>query len=191
MLYSPKSRFFLSPNLKIEIEFEEGSLIARITVFGTISVLFQFISGYKDFREGIQYIYSDAKRVVEYIISHTTFESGAKQQDVIRLEACVGIIGSIQKSINQFEAIKRGACGGMLAEEICKKIDDSIMDLQKLMDNINDASDKKMISAGLLEIANEIPVPPTAPKDKVNSLEEIAGFQRRRQMIIKYLKKYS
>lgn len=48
-----------------------------------------------------------------------------------------------------------------------------------------------MISAGLLEIANEIPVHPTAPKDKVNSLEEIAGFQRRRQMIIKYLKKYS
>ncbi|MGF1845434.1 hypothetical protein L4C39_20035, partial [Vibrio clamense] len=44
--------FFLSPDLPIEIEFEEGSLIARITVLGTISVLFQFISGYKDFREG-------------------------------------------------------------------------------------------------------------------------------------------
>ncbi|MEG7567378.1 hypothetical protein [Vibrio cholerae] len=183
--------FFLSPDLPIEIEFEEGSLIARITVLGTISVLFQFISGYKDFREGIQFIYADAKRVTDYIISHTTFESGAKQQDVIRLEARVGIIGSIQKSINQLEAIKRGASGGMLAEEVGKKVEEAITDLQKLMDNINDASDKKLVGTGLFGIANEIPYQPKAPKDKVNSLEAILGFQRRRQRLLGLLKQYS
>ncbi|RBM83980.1 hypothetical protein [Vibrio paracholerae] len=165
-----RSSFFLSPDLPIEIEFEEGSLIARITVLGTISVLFQFISGYKDFREGIQFIYADTKRVTDYIISHTTFESGAMQQDVIRLEARVGIIGSIQKSINQLEAIT---------------------DLQKLMDNISDASDKKLVGSGLLGIANEIPFQPKAPEDKVNSLETILGFQRRRQRLLEYLKQYS
>ena len=183
--------FFLSPDLPIEIEFEEGSLIARITVLGTISVLFQFISGYKDFREGIQLIYSDAKRVTDYIISHTTFESGSRQQDVIRLEARVGIIGSIQKSINQLETIKRGASGGMLAEDVSRKIDDAITDLQKLMDNINDTDDKQLVGAGLREIAGEIPNQPKAPKDKLNSPEAILSFQRRRRRLMGHLAQYS
>ena len=59
------------------------------------------------------------------------------------------------------------------------------------MDNINDASDKKLVGTGLLGIANEIPFQPKAPKDKVNSLEAILGFQRRRQRLLGHLKQYS
>ena len=183
--------FFLSPDLPIEIEFEDGSLKAKITVLGTICGLFHFISGYKDFREGIQFLYSDTKRVTDYIISHTTFESGSRQQDVIRLEARVGIIGSIQKSINQLETIKRGANGGMLVEDVSSKINDAIVDLEKLMSHIQDADDKQLVRAGLRDIASEIPNQPKPPKDKVNSPEAILNFQKRKKMLIGHLKQDS
>lgn len=184
-----KSRvgFFLSPDLPIEIVFEEGSLIARVTVLGTICLLLQGISNYKDFREGIQLIYSDAKRVTDYIISHTSFEAGARQENVIRLEARVGIIGSIQKCINQLESIKRGANGGLLAEGISKKVTDAISELQKLMGNINDPNDKELIKNGLIEIVNELPDIPKPPKDKVNSQEAILGYQRKRHQLLSTL----
>ncbi|MGF1807546.1 hypothetical protein L4C31_20095 [Aliivibrio sifiae] len=179
--------FFLSPDLPIEIEFEEGSLIARVTVLGTIGLLFQGITSYKDFKEGIQFIYSDAKRVTEYIISHTAFESGARQQDVIRLEARVGIIGSIQKAINQLETIKRGANGTMIVDDINRKLDESIKELKKLMDNVNDPTDKELIRNGLLEIANEIPEKPKEPKGKVNSPGLVLHYLIKRQKLINTL----
>lgn len=184
-----KSRveFFLSPNLPVEIEFEEGSLIARVTVMGTIGLLFTGISNYKNFREGIQLIYSDSKRLTEYIVSETTFLSGARQQNVIRLEARVGIIGSIQKVINQLESIKRGANGSMLASDVSKKIDDATKELEKLFKNINDANDKELVRVGLESIAQEIPVMPKAPKDKFNPEEAILLFTRKRKVMLAYL----
>ena len=187
-----KSRveFFLSPDLPVEIEFEEGSLIARVTVMGTIGLLFTGISNYKNFREGIQLIYSDSKRLTEYIISETTFQSGSRQQNVIRLEARVGIIGSIQKVINQLESIKRGANGSMMASDVSKKIDEASRDLKKLFKNINDENDKELVRAGLESIAEEIPETPKAPKapkDKVNSEQAILLFTRKRKAIQSYL----
>lgn len=183
-----KSRvgFFLSPELPIEIEFEEGSLIARITVMGTIGLLFQGIVNYKNFREGVQLIYSDSKRVTEYIISETIFESGSRQQDVIRLEARVGIIGSIQKVINQLDTIKRGANGASLASDVADKINDSLKELEKLMGNINDIDDKELVRVGLQKIAHEMPENPTAPKNKENSLISVALYRRKRKELIAF-----
>jgi len=180
-----KSRveFFLSPELPVEIEFEDGSLIARVTVMGTIGLLFTGISNYKNFRDGIQLIYSDSKRLTEYIIAETTFQSGARQQNVIRLEARVGIIGSIQKVINQLESIKRGTNGAMMASDVSKKIDEANKELKKLFQNINDESDKELVRAGLESIAAEIPDKPKAPKDKVNSDQAILLFSRKRKAI--------
>jgi hypothetical protein len=184
-----KSRveFFLSPELPVEIEFEDGSLIARVTVMGTIGLLLTGISNYKNFREGIQLIYSDSKRLTEYIISETTFQSGARQQNVIRLEARVGIIGSIQKVINQLESIKRGANGSMMASDVSKKIDEASKELRKLFQNINDENDKELVRAGLESIAEEIPDTPKAPKDKVNSEQAILLFSRKRKAIQSWL----
>ena len=180
-----KSRveFFLSPELPVEIEFEDGSLVARVTVMGTIGLLLTGIANYKNFREGIQLIYSDSKRLTEYIISETTFQSGARQENVIRLEARVGIIGSIQKVINQLESIKRGANGSMMASDVNKKIDEASKELIKLFQNINDVNDKELVRAGFESIAEEIPDTPKAPKDKVNSEQAILLFSRKRKAI--------
>ncbi|WP_433861240.1 hypothetical protein [Pseudomonas thivervalensis] len=179
--------FFLGPNLPIAIDFEEGSLIVRITVIGTISLLLQGVANYKDFREGIQLIYADSKRVTEYIIANASFEAGARQEDVIRLEARMGVIGSIQKLINQLDAIRRGANGLQSCDILNAKIDEAIIDLEKLLNNVRDPNDQALVTAGILEISNKIPSTPRPPRETINSEAAIFEFRRRRHRLLSVL----
>ncbi|MGY0627641.1 MAG: hypothetical protein ACW7DS_18170, partial [Paraglaciecola chathamensis] len=87
-----RTNFYLHPDVSIEIEFEEGSLKARITVMGTLFLLMQGVANYPDFREGVGLIYNDSKRLAEYMISEAQFFAGSKHQDVIRLEARTGVV---------------------------------------------------------------------------------------------------
>lgn len=178
-----RSSFFLSPDAPIEIELEDGSLKARVTVMGTLLLVLQGISNYKDFREGIQLLYSDAKRVTEYIISESLFMAGARQEKAIRIEARVGIIGSIQKIINQLDAINHGAKGASYAKNLSEKLVEVQAEIDKLLENIADEDDKSFVSDGLHDISEEIPNYPTPPKDKSNEPIYIASFQRQRKKL--------
>lgn len=175
--------FFLSPTAPIEVTYEEGSLIARITVLGTIGLLLQGISNYKNFREGIQLIYSDAKRVTDYVISESVFMAGSRQQNVIRLEARAGVIGSVQKLINQLESIKKGANGRKLASDLVTKLLEFQKELDKLIDNLVADEDVALVKKGLLEIVDEYPETPEAPKNKFNDVAAINSYRNQKEKI--------
>ncbi|MFM5413069.1 hypothetical protein ACET9F_21660 [Aeromonas veronii] len=104
-----RTEFFLSEGLEINVEFEDGSIKARVTVIGTLMLLLQGISSYKDFREGLQLLYSDAKWLSDAIISESLYQTKAKHHDVIRVEARTGIIGSIHKVFNKSRIQLRSA----------------------------------------------------------------------------------
>jgi len=176
-----KSRtdFFLGDNLDINVEFEDGSIKARITIMGTIFILLNGISNYKNFREGLQLLHSDAKWLSDAIISESLFETKAKHHDVIRVEARTGIIGSIHKILNQLERIKSGTNGSMLATDIVNKIDDVEKDIHKLIDNINDQKDKVLVTSEAIEIISNLPETPLPPKDKVNSQIAILEYRKK------------
>ncbi len=182
-----RTSFFLSPEAIIDVEFEEGSLKARITVMGTILILLQGISNYKDFREGVQFIYSDSRRLAEYIISESLFGTKSRHENIIHLEARAGIIGSVQKVINQLEMIKRGAEGSMVATDITKKIKEAQSEIDKLLSNISDDYDKTFVNTGLLDLANRLPENPKPPKDKSNTSNSVAIYRDERKKLIDLL----
>ena len=182
-----RSDFFLYPDLAIEIDFEEGSLKARVTVLGTILLVMQGIANYSSFRESVFLIYSDSKRLAEYIVSESQFLAGSKHEDVIRLEARTGVIGSLHKITLQLEQIKRGAQGGMLAKDIPEKIDDAIKNIDELMSNLQDRDDFAFIQMGLTSIALDIPEEPKPPKDKFNDQIAINNFRLRRKKLIEFI----
>jgi hypothetical protein len=178
-----RSAFFMSPDAPIEIELEDGSLKARITIMGTICLLLQGISNYKNFREGIQLIYSDSKRMTEYIIAESVFLAGARQEKVMRIEARVGVIGSVQKIINQLDQIKRGANGRDLASKLSDKLISVSEEIDKLIDNLSDDKDVNVVSTGLLEVLDEIPSYPTAPDQKENTIGFVRSYQEQRKKL--------
>lgn len=178
-----RTEFFLSEGLEINIEFEEGSIKARVTVIGTLILLLQGISSYKDFREGLQFLYSDAKWLSDAIISESLYQTRAKHQDVIRVEARTGIIGSVHKVLNQLERIKTGAKGTMLASDIVEKIDDIQDELSKLMGNICDLDDRNLVAKECKYLVQELPEIPVPPKDKINSNYAINEYRRKKSAL--------
>ncbi len=179
-----RTSFFLSPDTHVEIEFEKGSLKFRATVFGIIFFLMEGVAKYKDFREGIELIYSDAKRLSEYIISESLYETKAKHDNVIRLEALTGIIFSIKKVINQLEHIKHVTGGAMLALDIAKKIKKAKREIDKLLNNISKKNDRKFIKKDLFELANRLPLNPIAPKDETNTPTSLIIYRNERKQLL-------
>lgn len=179
-----RTEFFLSEGLEINVEFEDGSIKARVTVIGTLMLLLQGISSYKDFREGLQLLYSDAKWLSDAIISESLYQTKAKHHDVIRVEARTRIIGSIHKVFNKLENIKRGAKGAMLATDIVDKIDDAQNEILKLMDNICDLADKDLVAKECIALVKELPETPVPPKDKENKIYAIDEYRRKKSNLI-------
>lgn len=181
-----RSNFYLYPDVSIEIEFEQGSLKARITVLGTVFLLMQGVSNYPDFRDGVSLLYSDSKRLAEYMVSEAQFFAGSKHENVIRLEARTGVVGSLQKVILQLEQIKRGAGGTMLARDLTLKLDKAQDEIQDLLDNLKDEKDHELIKNGLAGVVREIPRNPKPPKEKTNGHLSISSYQERRLKLRKY-----
>ncbi len=77
--YSKKRiHFFISENVDIDIEISEGSLIAKITVYGTVigslmGGMTSFAKEYPDFREGVKVMYSDVTKACDSILMESLF----------------------------------------------------------------------------------------------------------------------
>lgn len=181
-----RTDFYLHPDVSIEIEFEEGSLKARITVLGTIFLLMQGVANYPNFRKGVNLVYSDSKRLAEYMVSEAQFFSGSKHQDVIRLEARTGVVGSLHKIVLQLEQIKRGAGGSILAKDLASKIKKTQDDIENLINNLHEQADIKIVKEGLSDLVKVIPEMPKPRKDKSNSRATILIYQRRRRELRQY-----
>ncbi len=181
-----RTDFYLNSDVKIEIEFEEGSLKAKITIMGTLFLLIQGVANYPDFRTGISLLYNDSKRLAEYIVSETQFLSGSKHQDVIRLEARTGVVGSLYKVILQLEQIKRGASGSMLAVDLVSKLKKTQEDIEHLIDRLEDQKDIDIVMNELKSLAKKIPAKPKPPKNRTNPPDAILLYTRRRRSLLGY-----
>lgn len=185
-----RTKFFLSEGLDVNVEFEEGSIKVRVTVIGTLMLLLQGISSYKDFREGLQLLYSDAKWLSDAIISESLFQTKAKHHDIIRVEARTGIIGSVYKILNQLEKIKCGSDGTMQASELVHKIDDVQEELLKLLSNINDFDDKNLVARECRNLVKHFPEIPIPPKETTNSEIAIIDYRRKKHALLSSLEQH-
>jgi hypothetical protein len=112
--------------------------------------------------------------------------TGSKHQDVIRLEARTGVVGSLHKAILQLEQIKHGAGGSILAKELVSKIKKAQDDIEELIGNLQEESDINLIKTGLSNLVNDIPENPKPPKDKTNTPVAIFTYQNKRRKLRAY-----
>ena len=184
-----RSEFYLYPGVDVNVEFEDGSLKARITIAGVFVLLYKGIQGYPDFREGVSLLYNDSKRLAEYIVSESQFLTGSRHNDVIRVESRTGILGSLHKITNALDSIIYGAEGGMTAKELAGRLEDLKEDIDKIINNIQSNDDKNLILAELVKLAKEIPEKPKdpIPPKKKNGAIALATYQDKRKALYKTL----
>jgi hypothetical protein len=161
--------FFISEDVDITVELFEGSIISKITIYGTlISSLMgnaaSFVKEYPDFQEGVKVMYNDVTMACDAIICESLFLTGSKRKEIIRLEARKGIIGSVDRIITQINSIKNTT---RVKEPSARIAANSILSLSeeisKLLDNIKDDEDREYIKKQLLPLVNAL----TLPRSKV------------------------
>lgn len=90
---------------KISIEFDQGSLKARIVVWGTI--LYFGIADYGSFRGGLREIINDVLWFSENVIELIDDGPNISQNDIIRTEKRTGLTGRIKELYDKIDRLER------------------------------------------------------------------------------------
>lgn len=178
-----RTDFFLYADAETQIDFRDGSLKIYANILGTVSSLYGAIALYPDFREGTQLLYSDAKRLSEYVIAESLYLTKARHKETIRLEARVGVIGSIQK-INSLLISINSMIGYKPLKEINRKISMTKSEIIKLYENLKSEEDKKLVASGFLELANKLPETPKIARDDEGGHQYLAAYTKTKIILI-------
>lgn len=172
-----RAGFFLYQNPEISVELKEGSIKVYASIFGTIGALYTGIANYPGFREGAILIYEDAKRLSEYIASESLYETKARHDQIIHVEARTGVVGSLRKLVAELDRLK-AMNGSSYAIQHTKKIESIKDQVNTLIENLQSNDDVALVKNGLIEIVNELPEIPRPPPDKNNTRNAIISYQR-------------
>ncbi|WP_410009411.1 hypothetical protein [Pantoea agglomerans] len=153
-------KFFLYDDINIEVEFEDGSIKAKITAYGKVCVLLSaltpvghVVANYPQYRESIKTIISDVYKVGNVVNSEVLFQTKSRSKgEIIRIEARKGIVGSLEKIHNKMT---------MIENKLIRKdnspfiIYNDMLDLNKFISeldaNLKDQQDRESISKSLHE----------------------------------------
>ncbi|MBX2994594.1 MAG: hypothetical protein KF681_07225 [Bdellovibrionaceae bacterium] len=180
-----RTNFFIESDTQVEIEVTSGSIKNKITVYGTLAAI--GISNYSSFREGVILIYSDVKRLSELMIGESLYEFGARSVDFLRVEARVGVIGSVHRIVKGLESISLATenSGIRRINRYFEKVNNEI---ERILTILKTEEDKVFLKKGLLESANTIPRKPRRPQKGNHPLDQITLYEREYRRLFDLLK---
>ncbi|MCG6190009.1 hypothetical protein [Maribellus maritimus] len=90
-------------DLKISIEFDEGSLKTRIKFWGALITIYIGIGQYGSFRAGLREIEKDMRTLSENIIERIDHNPNINSENIIRTEKRTGLTGKLKRILNRLE----------------------------------------------------------------------------------------
>src|SRR6185295_19064513 len=148
-----RGQFFVYPEVDVSVEFRDGSLKAYISIAGVIVIAIQ---GYGGFREGIDYLYTDIKRLAESLVSESLFVTKSKHQRIVRTEARTGIIGSLKVLVDDMNNLE-ASIGQIPADEAARRIRRIKDDAEALLTNVRSEEDAMNIEDEIYDFSNKLP----------------------------------
>ncbi|MCW8894251.1 MAG: hypothetical protein OQK48_03610 [Sulfurimonas sp.] len=176
-----RGKFFLYDDIGTDIALKDGSLKVYASIFGAFYLA---IAQYGSFRAGVDYLEKDVKRLSEVIISESLFKSKSRYNNIVRVEARVGIIGSLKSIVYEIDYIK-SLIGEVEPEDIAKRMNLLSKDVEKVINNLKSDKDIIYIKENLFIEISEIPKQ-AIPLPKKQVSDDIKLFYRRER---KYLAK--
>jgi len=157
-----RAKFFVYPEVEVEVEFKEGSLKTYITIAGSIYVA---IVGYGEFRHGVDYLYTDVKRLADTMVAESLFMTKAKHASIRRTEARTGVVGSLKLLVDEINTLE-ASLGQISVDEAARRIKRIKDDAEVLISNVRDDQDIDSIEDDLDRFADKLPEPCPYPLDR-------------------------
>lgn len=148
-----RAKFFIYPDVTVEVEFKEGSLKTYITVAGAI---YAAICAYGGFREGVDYLYADVKRLADSMVGESLFTTKARYEQIRRTEARTGVVGSLKLLVDDINSIEV-SIGQISVDETARRIKRLKEDAERLLSNVRSDDDVQKIEAELDQFSDSLP----------------------------------
>ena len=168
-----RAKFFVYPEVEIEAEFKHGSLKSYLTIAGSIYLA---VVSYGSFRKGVDYLYTDIKRLGDCLVSESLFTTRSRPDAIKRTESRTGITGSLKLLVDDLTLLE-SSMGQISTEEAARKIDRLRLDSEQLLANVNDENDRNSIEAEIDLFADSLPDNYPHPKEKVPNDAAIFLYQ--------------
>jgi hypothetical protein len=94
-------------DVEIEVQIEEGSLITRVTVAGSILLgVYGFVANYKGFKEGVVEMCNDAREFAVDVCGPFITKAGVPKEDVYRFERRLKTPGKLYRFSKRLEKLE-------------------------------------------------------------------------------------
>lgn len=158
-----RARFFVYPEVAVDVEFKDGSLKSYLTIAGAIYIA---IGNYGGFREGIDYLHTDIKRLADALVNETLFVTRARHHSIKHTEARTGVVGSMKELLADVSTVET-VLGQVSVDEISGRLRRINKDAEMLIENLHDDNDIGEIESELGRFSDSIPDSCPFPKGKV------------------------
>jgi hypothetical protein len=179
---SVRAEFFLYKEVGTQVELKEGSLKIYLTILGS---LYAGISQYPDFRQGVDMLAADAKRVSEYAVSESLFLAKSRHDCVLRTEARTGVCGTLKKIADEIDHIKRES-GSTDPSRLIARMESLTKDITAFKGNVTDNEDRVWVFGELKKYAEaQLPKIAVPKKDEAVSAAVMTAYRQERTRLIK------
>lgn len=158
-----RAKFFVYPDVIVEVEFREGSLKTYLTIAGAIYIA---MGNYGGFREGVDYLHTDIKRLADSLVSETLFMTRARHHSIRRTEARTGVIGSLKVLMDDLMTLE-SSIGQISVDETARRVKRLKEDAERLLENVRDGNDRDKIETEIECFVDILPDNCPHPKEKV------------------------
>lgn len=108
--FDERVNFLLGEDVNTEIEFSEGSIIAKLTAYaGIASLIGGVVLNYPNFRNSLKSMYEDGVMLAEAANLEMIFVTRTPRCDRLHFEARTGVIGRSAKLITNIESLSEKA----------------------------------------------------------------------------------
>jgi len=168
--FSERAKFSFGEDVRIEVEFEEGSLITKLKVIGgAVMALTTAVASYGSFRDGVTQIASDATMLAHSANYEVIFRTKTAYCARMDAERRKGIFGRVQELLDSLDAVHIGLAASDIPKNAAalaafEKNTDALLAWEQRSDKffrkISDEPTIGCIAAGLLEELEKLPEEP-------------------------------
>jgi hypothetical protein len=183
LFVSTRGRFFLYEDVATDVEFKSGSLKLYLTIAGSLYVA---IGQYGSFRDGVNFLAGDTKRLAECVVSESLFLTKSRHDTTIRAEARIGVTGTLKSAVDRLSFIS-SQLGDIPLQKSTEQIGEVHDDIGRLIENLNDPADPPYIADELCKVVKEfLPSSPPVPGRKKPKPSEamVAAYRKARLALI-------
>lgn len=166
--FEERAKFLLGEEIRVEIVFEEGSLITRLRVLGPAGfILLSALSSYGSFKESVSQLSKDAADLAQGANLEVLFRTKTPYCDRVNIEKRKGVFGRVDNLIDDLEVINSTIEGkvtpprSLIALQDYSLTTDSLVTWHskaaKLFDKLESPQTESCITNGLIEELNRLP----------------------------------